>query len=60
MLLRGRHQRSLCMGRSVFITIIITYAIDITPLTVCVDWNPKLSLLNPMHVCGWEFEIILW
>jgi hypothetical protein len=30
------------------------------PLAVLVDWNPRLSLLNLVHVCSWGFDIMLW
>jgi hypothetical protein len=56
------------VGRRVFITIynnitiaiIITSKIDATPLAVCVDQNPRLCLLNLVHICAWGINIILW
>jgi hypothetical protein len=35
------------------ITITMIFEIDVIPLIVCVDRNPRPSLLNPMHACTW-------
>jgi hypothetical protein len=47
---------SLIFGDIIIITI-ITFEIDVTPLAVFVDQNPRMVLSNLVHACAWRFRL---
>jgi hypothetical protein len=56
-------RREVTSSTSAYITIIITATISeiyIIPLTVCVDWSPRTTLLNLILICAWVIDIVLW
>jgi hypothetical protein len=45
---------------NIFIISTITiFKLDVISLIVCVDQNPRSSLLNLVHVYAWDIEIFL-